>query len=111
MHNKLSGKNIAILVANGFEQVELTEPRQALEEAGAETFVVSPEPLTVQGWDSTDWGDKFEVQVPLAEATAADYDALLLPGGVMNPDQLRRNAQALAFVRGFFEAEKPVAAI
>lgn len=111
MSQQLNGKKIAILVAHGFEQVELTEPKQALEQAGAQTHIVSPEQGQVKGWQHTEWGDQFPVDVPLNQASADDYDALLLPGGVMNPDHLRRNQQALQFVRSFFEAGKPVAAI
>ena len=111
MAAKLEGKKVAILAANGFEQVEMTDPRRALEEEGAETSLVSPEDGAVKGWKHTDWGDTFEVDVPLDEAAPEDYDALLLPGGVMNPDKLRRNEKALAFVRAFFEAGKPVAVI
>src|SRR5262249_14135368 len=98
MAQALNGKKVAILVADGFEQVELTEPKQALEAAGAETHVISPNKDWVKGWSRTDWGDEFVVNVSLAEANPADYDALLLPGGVMNPDKLRRNEQALQFV-------------
>jgi protease I len=108
---KLSGKKVAILVADGFEQVEMTEPRKALEEAGAGTDLVSPNDGKVKGWKMTEWGDKFDVDVPLALANPDDYDALLLPGGVMNPDKLRMNHQAVEFVRAFFRAGKPVAAI
>ncbi|MBV9786838.1 MAG: type 1 glutamine amidotransferase [Chloroflexi bacterium] len=111
MSQQLNGKKVAILVAHGFEQVELTEPKQALEQAGAQTQIVSPEQGQVKGWQHTEWGDQFPVDVPLNQASADDYDALLLPGGVMNPDHLRRNQQALQFVRSFFEAGKPVAAI
>jgi protease I len=111
MNQQLNGKKVAILVANGFEQVELTEPKQALEQAGAQTQIVSPEQGQVKGWNHTEWGDSFPVDVPLSAANADDYDALLLPGGVMNPDHLRRNQQALQFVRSFFQAGKPVAAI
>jgi protease I len=111
MAQALNGKKVAILVADGFEQIELTEPKQALEEAGAETEVVSPNKDWVKGWNRTDWGDEFVVNTPLASAKAENYDALLLPGGVMNPDKLRRNKQALQFVKAFFEAGKPVAAI
>ncbi|MFN2420946.1 MAG: type 1 glutamine amidotransferase domain-containing protein [Gemmatimonadota bacterium] len=111
MSGKLKGKKVAILVANGFEQVEMTEPRRALDEAGAKTVVVSPEDREVRGWEHTDWGDTFDVDVRLDEADPDEYDALLLPGGVMNPDKLRRNEKALAFVREFFDAGKPVAAI
>jgi protease I len=111
MAQVLNGKKVAILVADGFEQVELTEPKQALEEAGAETAVVSPNNDWVKGWNRTDWGDEFVVNEPLAAAKPEEYDALLLPGGVMNPDKLRRNQRALQFVKAFFDAGKPVAAI
>lgn len=111
MNTNLQNKRVAILVANGFEQEELTEPRKALDEAGAKTDIVSPVEGKVKGWKHTDWGDELPVDVPLAQANAEDYDALLLPGGVMNPDKLRRNEQALKFVRSFFDAHKPVAAI
>ncbi|CAN5853998.1 type 1 glutamine amidotransferase domain-containing protein [soil metagenome] len=107
----LEGKKVAILVADGFEQVELTKPKQALEEAGAQTHIVSLKSGQVKGWDDTDWGDKFEVDVTLDNAKADDYNALLLPGGVMNPDHLRQNDKAVAFVKAFFEQHKPVAAI
>ena len=107
----LNGKRVAILVADGFEQVEMTEPRKALDESGARTEIVSPAHGKVRGWQHTEWGDSFPVDVPLDQASAGNYDALLLPGGVMNPDKLRRNIQALNFVREFFEAGKPVAAI
>jgi protease I len=111
MEQTLNGKRIAILVENGFEQVELTEPKRALEEAGAETYIVSPQQDEVKGWQHTEWGDKFPVDIPLEQANAVDYEGLLLPGGVMNPDKLRRNEQALTFVKAFFELGKPVAAI
>lgn len=107
----LDGKKIAILVADGFEQEELISPRKALEAAGAETEVVSPADSKVKGWNHTDWGTEVEVDMPLDMADPDDYDALLLPGGVMNPDQLRRNEKALAFVKAFFESSKPVGAI
>ena len=111
MNNQLQNKRVAILVENGFEQEELTRPRQALQEAGAETQIVSPAWTKVKGWDHVDWGDEFEVDVKLDDADPDQFDALLLPGGVMNPDSLRRNKQALAFVRHFFTEGKPVAAI
>ena len=111
MKNQLSGKKIAILVADGFEQVELTSPKQALEKAGAETEIVSPASGSVKGWEETKWGKKFPVDVPLNKASADDYDALLLPGGVMNPDKLRADPKAVDFVREFFDSGKPVAAI
>jgi protease I len=107
----LKGKKVAILVAEGFEQVELTEPKQALDEAGAQTSIVSPESGEVQGWNHFEKGQRFKVDLPLARASARDFDALLLPGGVANPDQLRVNPRAVVFVREFFEAGKPVAAI
>ena len=111
MAGQLTGARVAILVADGFEQVELAEPRKALLAAGAEAVIVSPEYGTVKGWDHTDWGDRFDVDLPLEEARAEEFDALLLPGGVMNPDKLRTNAWALQFVRAFFESHKPVATI
>lgn len=111
MNQQLKGKKVAILVADQFEQVELTEPRQALDQAGAETLIVSPNPDKVKGWKTTDWGDEFKVDVPLDRATVDDFDALLLPGGVKNPDTLRKNPQAVKLVRAFFEAAKPIAAI
>ena len=107
----LTGKRVAIVVANGFEQVEMTSPREALEEAGAETYLISTEDNRVKGWKHTDWGDTFEVDVPIDEAEPEDFDALVLPGGVMNPDKLRRDERVLEFVRAFFEEGKPVASI
>ena len=109
--NTLAGKKVAILVADGFEQVEMTEPRRALDEAGARTSLVSPVQGEVQGWKHFDKADRFPVDVALDEAAAQDFDALLLPGGVANPDQLRMQPKAVAFVREFFDAGKPVAAI
>jgi protease I len=111
MAQQLNGKRVAILVADGFEQVELTGPKEALEQAGAQTQIVSPVNGQVEGWHHFDKADKFPVDVPLAQANADDFDALLLPGGVANPDQLRMNPQAVAFVKRFFDAGKPVAAI
>ena len=107
----LNGKKVAILVADGFEQVELTEPRKALDEAGAKTSIVSPSKGKVKGWQHTEWGDEMPVDVPLGQAKAEEFDALLLPGGVMNPDHLRRDPQVQRFVKAFFDAGKPVAAI
>lgn len=108
---KLKGKKVAILLTDGFEQVELTEPRKALQEAGAETHLIAPKGGEVKGWAMTDWGDSFAVDVVLDDADANSYDALLLPGGVMNPDHLRLEQKAVEFVRHFFEEHKPVAAI
>ena len=109
--NTLQGKRVAILVADGFEQVELTGPKAALERAGARTSIVSPSAQRVQGWNHFDKADQFRVDVPLSGATSQDFDALLLPGGVANPDQLRIVPRAVSFIREFFEAGKPVAAI
>lgn len=111
MATSLQGKRIAILVEKGFEQIELTEPRKALIEAGAGTDVVSPVSGSVKGWNFTDWGDEVPVDVTLDEANPDHYDGLVLPGGVMNPDKLRINPRALEFIKAFFEARKPVAAI
>ena len=108
---QLEGKRVAILVEQGFEEVELTEPRRALDEAGAETVLVSPRPDEVKAWNHGEWGRTYPVDLPLAEADAEEFDALLLPGGVMNPDKLRINPQARHLVRGFFAAGKPIAAI
>ena len=107
----LDGMRIAILVADGFEQAEMTEPRRALQAAGAETKLVSPANGMVRAWKHHDPADAFEVDIPLAQAVAHDFDALLLPGGVISPDSLRMNEQAVAFVRDFVKAFKPVAAI
>lgn len=111
MAEELHGKKVAILATKGFEEVELLEPRQALQEAGAETQVVSPRPGTVRAWKFTDWGDEVPVDVTLDAASPEEFDALMLPGGVMNPDFLRVDPKAVAFVRAFFDAGKPVAAI
>jgi protease I len=107
----LNGKIVAILVAEGFEQIELTEPRKALDEAGAQTVIVSPAKGEVQGWKHFDKADKFKVDLPLEQADANQFDALLLPGGVANPDQLRMMPEAVQFVRAFFDAGKPAAVI
>lgn len=111
MSTDLNNKKIAILVANGFEQVELTQPREALEKAGAQVHIVSPESDRVQGWNHYDKADFFAVDVALDAANADEYDGLLLPGGTVNPDQLRVNDNAIAFIKAFFAADKPVAAI
>lgn len=111
MPSSLAGKRVAILVTDGFEQVELTEPRKALDAAGAKTQIVSPKSGKVRGWHHHEPADELPVDVPLNQAHAQDFDALLLPGGVINPDQLRMNPDAVQFVRSFFDANKPVAAI
>jgi protease I len=109
--SSLDGMTVAILVSDGFEQVEMTEPRKVLEAAGAKTQVVSPLDGSVRGWKHHDPADTFEVDVPLKTANPDDFDALLLPGGVVNPDALRIDEKAVAFVRAFVEAGKPIAAI
>jgi protease I len=112
MSNQLQGKRIAFLVANeGVEQVELTEPREAVEGAGAETDLLAPEAGEVQALNHLDKGDRFEVDRVVGDADAAEYDGLVLPGGVANPDQLRTKAEAVEFVRAFFDAGKPVGVI
>ncbi len=111
----LAGKRIAILATEGVEEVELTKPRKALEEAGATVDLIAPEAGIKDGqikaWDMTDWGKKLDVDVKLSEADAGKYDALHLPGGAMNPDHMRQSPEAVNFVKQFFLAEKPVSAI
>ena len=109
--DELKGLKVAILVDNGFEQVELTKPQKALDLAGADTQIVSPQHERVRGWYFTDWGEEFPVDVPLSRAQVQNYDALLLPGGVMNPDRLRMLPKAVEFAKAFFDAGKPVASI
>ena len=112
MSDQLSGKRVAFLMANeGVEQVELTEPLQAVREAGAETDLLAPEAGLIQAFNHLDKGDRFEVDRAVGDADAGEYDALVLPGGVANPDQLRTKEEALEFVRAFFEAGKPVGVI
>lgn len=111
MASILNDLKVAILITDGFEQVEMTQPRQALDEAGARTQIVSPKDAKVKAWRFTEWGDDFRVDVPLRKARPDDYGALLLPGGVLNPDTLRMQPEAVAFVRAFFDADKPVATI
>jgi protease I len=111
MSTQLQGKKVAILVAEGFEQVELTQPRDALHSAGAQTEIVSLKPGTVQGLNHIDLGDKLPVDRLVKDTQASDYDALLLPGGAVNPDQLRLDKDAMTFVRAFYDAGKPIAAI
>jgi protease I len=107
----LTGTIVAILVDAGFEQVELIKPRKALEKAGAETKIVSPREGAVRGWNKNRWGKSVAVDIPLESADPSQFDALLLPGGVMNPDKLRMNPKAAQFVKHFIDAGKPVAAI
>jgi protease I len=107
----LTGKKVAILVDEGFEQVEVIKPRKALDKVGAETKVVSPQESEVRGWNLKRWGKSVAVDVPLDSANPSDFDALLLPGGVMNPDKLRMNPKAVEFVKHFIDSGKPVASI
>lgn len=108
----LSGRKIAVLATDGFEQSELTEPKRLLEAAGAQVTVIAPgDAEQIRGWDHTDWGQSVPVDLPLAQAKPDDYDALVLPGGVINPDQLRTKPDVLALVKAISEAGKPVAAI
>jgi protease I len=111
MASKLNGKKIAILATDGFEQAELLEPRKALEEAGAKTEIIAPKEGEIKGWNSKDWGESVKVDKTLQEARPNDYDALVLPGGVMNPDRLRMDPVAVDFVRKFAQSGKTVAAI
>jgi protease I len=107
----LKGLRVAILATDGFEQDELMQPRQALDEAGAKTQVVAPKEGKIRGWKFTEWGNEVAVDRKLDDARPEEFDALLLPGGVINPDKLRIIPQAVAFVKAFFDAHKPVAAI
>ena len=108
---KLNGKRVAILAAEGYEQSELLQPLRALKDAGATVHIISLKPGVIRGWTEGDWGDTVNVDFTVDEANAAEYDALMLPGGVMNPDKLRVNQNALMFVTGFFERGLPVGAI
>jgi len=110
-NEKLDNVRVAILATDGFEEVELTKPREALDQAGAKTVVISPRSGEIRGWAMKDWGDSVHVDATLAEADPADFDALLLPGGVINPDRLRMDPKAVAFVKAFIDANKPIAAI
>jgi protease I len=111
MEQKLQGYSLAILVAHGFEQSELMEPKRALEEAGAHVVIISPEAKHVTAWHNDDWGTTINVDVPLSEAAPDDYHALVLPGGVMNPDTLRIDEMAVTFIKSFVDNNKPIAAI
>ena len=111
MSNKLDGVRVAILATDGFEQSELFEPKKALEEAGAEVSIISLEAGEIKGWNHKNWGETIDVDLTLDEADPNDFDALQLPGGVMNPDKLRMNERAVNFIKAFFDAGKPVGAI
>ena len=109
--NDLKGKKVAILTEDGFEEIELTSPRDALKEAGAEVLIVSPKNDKVKAKSGDDWTKEYNVDLQLANAKSADFDALVIPGGVINPDKLRVNKEAVKFVQAFFNENKPVAAI
>ena len=107
----LSNKKVAMLTEEGFEQVELTSPKEALETAGATVHVISPKSGKIKAWDHTNWGIEIDVDKQLSDVSPDDYDALVLPGGVLNPDKLRQNKDAVAFVSAFLDEGKPVGAI
>lgn len=111
MARDLTGKRVAILATDGVEQSELQQPRDALDKAGASTRVVSLKPGSIKAWQHDKWGDEIRVDLPIADARSEDFDALLLPGGVINPDRLRMDVKAVRFVREFFTSGKPIAAI
>jgi protease I len=111
MAEQLKGKRVAALITDGFEQVELTGPKQALEQAGARVDIVSPRSGEVRGWNHTEWGDRVPVDRTVKDAKPDDYDALLLPGGVMNPDHLRTDPAAVSFAKQFAVSGKPIAVI
>ena len=111
MNSPLKGKKVAILATNGFEQVELTDPRKNLEKAGATVEVLSIQSGKIKGWNHTDWGKSVKVDRLVKDAKASDYDSLVLPGGQMNPDSLRMDKDAVGFIQAFVKSGKPVAAI
>ncbi len=111
MNDLLKNKRIAILATNGFEEIELTEPRKALEREGATVEIIAPEAGKIKAWDHDHWSNEYEVDKTIDEANPADYNALMLPGGVMNPDNLRVNENAVKFTKSFFAEGKPIAAI
>src|SRR5687768_5645665 len=106
----IKGKKVAILTETGFEEIELTSPKKALEDAGAIVHIVSPQKEKVKAWAHDHWSDELPVDVVIEDAKCEDYDALVLPGGVMNPDKLRKNRPAVEFAKEFLEAGKPIAA-
>ncbi len=111
MAGEVKGKKVAILTENGFEEVELTSPMNALQQAGAEVHVISPQKDTVKAWNGNNWSIEVPVDKVLDEANPEDYDMLLLPGGVLNPDKLRQNEKAVSFAQHFLEQGKPLGAI
>jgi protease I len=111
MARSVEGKKVAILTENGFEEVELTSPKKALEDAGAVVHIISPQPQKVKAWDHDHWSIELPVDVPLDSANPEDYDMLVVPGGVINPDQMRTNQACVQFAQHFIEQGKPLAAI
>lgn len=111
MADKLKGKNIALLATHGFEQSELAEPKKALEQEGAKVDIISPESGKIKGWKDKNWADEVSVDVTLSDADPKKYQALVLPGGVMNPDKLRLEPKAISFIKSFVKENKPIAAI
>lgn len=111
MTGELAGKQIAILATDGFEEEELTEPKKALRNAGAVTHIVSPKKDSIKAWNHGEWSDEYEVDIQLKSANADNYDGLLLPGGVINPDKLRTEKKAIEFVARCMHQGKPIAAI
>ena len=111
MNEKVKGKKVAILATDGFEQAELIKPKELLEEAGAQTTVVSTQAGQIRGWDKKEWGDSVKVDATLAECKPDEFDALLIPGGVINPDKLRTEKSAVEFVKSFYDSGKPIGAI
>ena len=111
MAEELNGRKVVILSADGFEQSELLEPKKALEAAGAEVQVVSLKSGQIRGWDKKDWGQSVDVDAVIADVNPEDYDALMLPGGVLNPDKLRQDENVIEFVTTFLTSRKPIAAI
>lgn len=109
--NDLTGKRIAILVTDGFEEIEMTEPQRAIEDAGGETVLIAPNGDSVRSWDDGNWGRDFQVDKPLTSARTSDFDGLLIPGGALSPDKLRMDDGAVRFVQEFFDEHKPVASI
>lgn len=109
--SQLENKTIAIIATDGVEQIELTAPRKALEGAGAKTILISIKNKEIKAWDTSNWGDTFPVDKIISESTSDDYDGLLIPGGVMNPDKLRMNKDVVSFVRSFFAQKKTIASI
>lgn len=108
---KLAGKKVAILATDGFEEIELSSPRNALLDTGADVYIVAPKSGTITSWHEDDWGGQFEVNMTISEADPSNFDSLVLPGGVINPDKLRLEEGAIDFIKSFFKAGKPVASI